>query len=241
MEASVAGVYDFTELEKKTSKEILRWAGEQFGKEVGFSSSFSPEDVIIIDILARLNSPVKIFTLDTGRLNDETYKVMETIRNKYGITIEIMFPDGDRVEKMVKDKGFYSFYKTLENRKECCRIRKIEPLGKALAELQAWITGLRREQSETRIDMHKVEIDKANNSIYKINPLIDWTEVQVWEYISTNEVPYNELFDKGYKSVGCAPCTRAVKTVDDQRAGRWWWESPESKECGLHVKEDFVI
>ncbi len=234
MEASIAQDAVPNDIEERSTEAILEWVGDTFGNGAGFASSFSPEDVVVIDLLARLNSPIRIFTLDTGRLHEETYRVMEAIRDRYKIDIEVVFPQRDKVEKLVGSKGLYSFYKSLENRKECCGIRKIEPLNRVLAGLDAWLTGLRREQSQTRVEMKKVEIDEAHNSIYKINPLIDWSEKEVWDYIAKYSVPYNELFDRGFKSVGCSPCTRAVRAIDGVRAGRWWWENPESKECGLH-------
>lgn len=224
------------DIAKNNTEEILEWAGERFGTEAGFASSFSPEDVIIIDKLSRLNSPVKIFTLDTGRLHEETYRVMEDIRLKYHIEIEVYFPDRSQVERLENEKGFYSFYDSLEARKECCTVRKVEPLNRALSKLHAWITGLRREQSLTRQAIQKVEIDHAHNEIIKINPLLDWSEAQVWDYMRKHHVPYNQLFDRGFSSIGCAPCTRAIKRTEDIRAGRWWWENPEHKECGLHLK-----
>jgi phosphoadenosine phosphosulfate reductase len=159
---------------------------------------------------------------------------MERVRRKYKISIESYFPDAAKVEALERAKGFYSFRDSIENRKECCGIRKVEPLQRALKNLEGWITGLRREQAVTRTTLEKVEWDAAHG-ILKFNPLADWTEKQVWEYIKKNKVPYNRLHDQGYPSIGCAPCTRAVKSGDDIRSGRWWWENPEHKECGLHL------
>lgn len=223
-------------LEHKTAQEVLKWGVEQFFPRVGLASSFGAEDVVLIDMLVKSDPKVPIFTLDTGRLNEETYDVMDRIRQKYGIVIKSYFPNFERVERLEREKGFYSFRKSIENRKECCGIRKVEPLGRALAELDAWITGLRRAQAVTRADVPKVEVDTAHGSMVKLNPLADWSEEQVWEYIRANQVPYNTLHDQGYPSIGCAPCTRAIKPGEDIRAGRWWWETPEQKECGLHVK-----
>ena len=220
--------------ESLDAESLLRWAGAEFGNEAGFASSFSPEDVVIIDILAQIDSPLKIFALDTGRLHEETYRVMDAIREKYGVTIDVYFPDQQKVENMVRAKGPFSFYESLENRRECCTIRKVEPLKRALSGLRAWVTGLRREQSVTRSDLLKVDLDPSNYFIHKINPLLDWSDSDVWTYIRDHRVPYNTLFDQGFKSVGCAPCTRAVKITDEGRIGRWWWEQPDSKECGLH-------
>lgn len=219
-----------------TAEEVLELALKTFGRKVGFASSFGAEDVVIIDMLAKIDKDAYIFSLDTGRLPQETYDVAEKIRKKYGVKVEFFFPDRDEVENMENEKGPNFFYKSLADRKFCCRIRKIVPLQRALGNLDAWITGLRREQAVTRAETSKFEIDEGNNGIYKVNPLADWTEADVWEYIKANEVPYNELHDKGYPSIGCAPCTRAVKRTEDVRAGRWWWESPENKECGLHKR-----
>ena len=218
----------------KSPQDVLAWALKEFKGKIALASSFGAEDVVLIDMLVTLDPQARVFTLDTGRLNEETYEVMERVRERYKISIESYFPDAAKVEALERSKGFYSFRDSVENRKECCGIRKVEPLGRALKGLSAWITGLRREQSVTRAEVEKVEADTAHPGLFKINPLADWTEKQVWEYIKTNKVPYNRLHDAGYPSVGCAPCTRAVAPGEDIRAGRWWWENPEHKECGLH-------
>lgn len=223
-------------LESKTAEEILKWSLEKYHDKTALASSFGAEDVVLIDMLVKINSKARIFTLDTGRLPQETYDVIDKIKEKYKINIEVYFPDTGSVKKMVNEYGFNLFYKNIELRQLCCKVRKIEPLNRALKNLNAWICGLRREQSVTRTEIKKVEIDRAHNSIIKINPLTDWTEKQVWDYIKENNVPYNKLHDEGYPSIGCAPCTRAIKPGEDVRAGRWWWESPEKKECGLHCK-----
>ena len=227
---------DSKEYDQMSETEVLSWALEQYGDRVAMASSFGAEDVVLIDMLAKINPKARIFTLDTGRLNQETYNVMDAVRDKYGIEIEVFFPDTDRVEKMEKEYGFNLFYDSIENRKLCCGIRKMEPLKRAFSGLDAWITGLRREQSVTRAEVSKVENDTANNLV-KINPIVDWSESDVWDYIKANDVPYNTLHDQGFPSIGCAPCTRAVKAGEDVRAGRWWWETPEQKECGLHEKK----
>ncbi len=224
------------ELESKGAEEVLRWGVERFFPRIGFASSFGAEDVVVIDLLVRVNPKVTIFTLDTGRLNEETYEAMDRIREKYGVSITSYFPDKAAVEKLEREKGFYSFRKSVENRKECCGIRKVEPLGRALDDLDAWITGLRREQAVTRSALPKVEVDTAHRGMAKLNPIADWTTKQVWDYIRKNQVPYNKLHDQNFPSIGCAPCTRAIRPGEDIRAGRWWWELPEQKECGLHVK-----
>lgn len=222
--------------EKKTAEEILAWAFKEFHPQIALASSFGAEDIVITDMMVKIVPKARVFTMDTGRLPQETYDLMDKVREKYKIQIETYFPDAAAVEKMVNAKGYNLFYQSVENRKECCGIRKVEPLKRALRGLKAWITGLRREQSLTRTSVAKVEIDDTHGGIHKINPLADWTRQQVWDYIKKNGVPYNKLHDKGYLSIGCEPCTRAVKPGEDERAGRWWWERPDQKECGLHIK-----
>ena len=221
--------------ENFTAQELLEWALKDFHPRIAFACSFQAEESVLIDMLHRLRgSDFRVFTLDTGRLNQETYECMDAIHDRYGIQIEVFFPDAAPVERMVRDHGLNLFYKSAEFRKMCCAVRKIEPLNRALKDLDAWITGLRREQSVTRTAVNKVDVDKDHGGIVKVNPLADWSEKQVWEYIRENQVPYNRLHDRGFPSIGCAPCTRAIKPGEDIRAGRWWWENPESKECGLH-------
>jgi phosphoadenosine phosphosulfate reductase len=215
-----------------TAPDALIWAG-RFRPRLAFASSFGADDVVVIDLLARTIPDVRIVTLDTGRLHEETYEVMERIRRRYGMKIEAFFPEHDAVERLEKEKGWYSFRDSIESRVECCRIRKVEPLRRALAGLDAWITGLRRGQAVTRTAVAKVERD-ATFGLVKINPLADWTEEQVWDHIRRHDVPYSALHDRGFPSIGCAPCTRAVRPGEDARAGRWWWEQPAQKECGLH-------
>jgi len=219
--------------ESSTAEETLKQLVETFGSKIAFASSLGAEDQVITHMLAAIDKNVKIFTLDTGRLFPETYQLIDKTNNTYGINIEVYFPDNKQVEDMVAKKGINLFYHSIENRKECCYIRKVVPLKRAFSTLDAWICGLRREQSITRFDNKRVEWDEANKLI-KVNPLIDWTEEQVWEYIKRHDIPYNELHDKDYPSIGCQPCTRAVKPGEDVRAGRWWWEQPEKRECGLH-------
>ena len=214
-------------------EEILRWAVDTYAPELAMASSFGAEDVALIDIFSQHGLKIRVFTLDTGRLHDETYALMEQIRIRYDLTIESYFPERDAVELLEREKGFYSFRASIENRKECCGIRKVQPLRRALTGLNAWVTGLRRDQAVTRTDTTAVEWDEANDMV-KVNPLVDWTEEQVWDYVRAREVPYNALHDQGFPSIGCAPCTRAIKPGEDVRAGRWWWENPDDKECGLH-------
>ncbi len=221
--------------------EVLAWALKYFGADqVALASSLGAEDQVLTDMLLKLEPKAMIFTLDTGRLPPETYDCMKRAEEKYGFKYHVYQPDPEAVKKMVAEKGPDLFYESVENRKLCCHIRKVEPLGRALKGLKAWVCGLRREQSATRTDMDVIEWDRANG-LYKISPLIGWTEKQVWEYIRANKVPYSKLHDQGYPSIGCAPCTRAVKPGEDLRAGRWWWEHPDKKECGLHFKDGKAI
>ena len=221
--------------ERQSAQEILSWCISSYGRKIGFASSFGLEDVVIIDIMSKIDKDRSyIFTLDTGRLNQETYDLMDKIRKKYDLTIDVFFPPTDKVEEMVREKGLNLMYDSVENRKLCCNIRKVIPLKRALQNLDGWITGLRREQTSTRANIKKIELDNTNNNILKINPLADWTSDMVLDYIRKNNVPYNKLHDVGYPSIGCEPCTRSIKAGEDPRAGRWWWENSSNKECGLH-------
>lgn len=218
---------------KASPQEVLAFFLEEYKGKIALSSSLGAEDQVLTDMVAKVDKETRIFTLDTGRVFPETYKLIDDTNKKYDIKIEVFFPDHNQVEKMVKEKGINLFYESIENRKLCCKIRKLEPLKRAFQELDVWICGLRKDQSITRFNSKLVEWDEQNGLI-KINPLINWKESEVWDYIKENEVPYNELHDKGFPSIGCQPCTRAVKPDEDVRAGRWWWEEPEHKECGLH-------
>ncbi len=224
-----------TLLTGKSPEEVLNWFLKEFEGKTAFSTSLGAEDQVIAQMIAAIDKSANIFTLDTGRLFPETYDLIDLTSKKYDLTIRIMFPDAEETEKMVNSKGINLFYERIENRKLCCHIRKIAPLKRAFTGLDAWICGLRREQSVTRKDLQLVEWDEANGLI-KVNPLINWTESQVWEYIKSNHIPYNKLHDQGFPSIGCQPCTRAILPGEDVRAGRWWWENPESRECGLHKK-----
>ena len=224
------------ELKDKKAEEIIVWALDNFQKDkIGLSNSMSIEDMVLTDMIAPKDKTISIFTLDTGRLFQETYDLMENANRKYKINIEILFPESASVEALVREKGPNLFYYNIEDRKRCCAVRKLEPLKRKLSGLDIWITGLRRDQSVTRENIGIVEWDNVNN-LYKLNPLHGWNEEQVWDYIKTNNVPYSTLYNKGYRSIGCLPCTRAVKEGEDLRSGRWWWENPETRECGLHVK-----
>jgi len=217
----------------RTPQEVLRALLAEFEGAIALSSSLSIEDQVLTDLLVKIDPKSRIFTLDTGRLFPETYSLIEKTNDRYGIQLEVFFPDYQKVQEMVQKEGINLFYKGIEQRKTCCQVRKIEPLKRAFKGLDVWICGLRREQSVTRSDVQLVEWDE-NNQLIKVNPLIDFTEEAVWEYIRAHNVPYNALHRKGFPSIGCQPCTRAVEPGEDIRAGRWWWEHPEHKECGLH-------
>ncbi len=222
------------QLENTTLQEVLKWSIEKFGSRLSLASSFGLEDVVLIDMFTKLDPKARVFTLDTGRLHQETYDVMDKIREKYGISLEAYFPKNDAIEDLERKHGLNLFYKSPELRILCCNVRKVEPLKRSLSTVDAWITGLRREQNPTRAAIARVEIDAGNGGIVKINPLAEWTQDQVWDYIKENEVPFNTLFNAGFTSIGCAPCTRPTKPDEDPRAGRWWWETGAAKECGLH-------
>jgi phosphoadenosine phosphosulfate reductase len=220
--------------ENATAQEILRAGLKAAGGPVSLACSFSVEDITIIDLSRESGIEIGIFALDTGRLNEETYEAAEAVSERYGVKIDWYFPERDAVETMEREKGLFSFRESLENRHECCRIRKVGPLGRALSNLSGWITGLRREQSVTRSGLAPLETDAAHGGIVKINPLIAWSEADVWSYAEKRRIPVNRLHRQGYPSIGCAPCTRAIREGEHPRAGRWWWEDPENKECGLH-------
>ena len=202
-----------------------------------FANSYGAEDMVLTDLIARHQLKIDLFSLDTGRLPAETYTLMQETSQRYPvIPVKVYFPDAAQVEAYVNGKGINAFYESVELRKECCQIRKLEPLKRALAGRKAWITGLRRQQSTTRTEMQIREFD-SGNGLEKFNPLIEWTEKEVWQYIRDNNVPYNKLHDQHYPSIGCAPCTRSIAMGEDIRAGRWWWENADLKECGLHAKK----
>jgi phosphoadenosine phosphosulfate reductase len=219
----------------KTPQEVLKWSLDNLHPRIAMASSFGAEDVVVIDMIMKINPKARIFTLDTGRLNQETYDVMDEIRKKYGMNIEVMFPDQNETEQMVRVNGMNLFYHSIGNRKLCCGIRKVHPLNRMLSTLDGWITGLRADQTEVRLKANRIEFDEQHNGIIKINPIIEWTWEQTWDYIKKNDIPYNKLHDHGFPSIGCEPCTRAIKPGEPLRAGRWWWESDSQKECGLHA------
>jgi len=224
-----------SELHQMSITEKLRYLTETYKGSIVFTTSFGYEDQVITDFIFKNDFPVEVVTLDTGRMFEETYKVYRSTVEKYGKPITAFFPPADKVEKLLKEKGPFSFYESLENRKECCNIRKVIPLKRALKGNEIWITGLRAAQSENRSNLVEFEWDE-NNEIVKYNPILDWSLDEVRQYVKENNVPYNVLHDRGFVSVGCEPCTRAIKPGESFRAGRWWWEQNSGKECGLHEK-----
>ncbi len=220
----------------QSPEKALEYFLNEFPASSALSSSLSYEDQTITDMMVKVRKDARIFTLDTGRQFPETYELIDRTNMQYGIKIEVFFPDWHNVQNMVREHGINLFYDSVELRHLCCNIRKVEPLKRALQGVEVWISGLRREQSVTRANMQMVEYDTADNVI-KLNPLILWTEDHVKEYVKTNGVPFNKLHKQGFPSIGCQPCTRAIKPGEDIRAGRWWWEDPEHRECGLHSRK----
>jgi phosphoadenosine phosphosulfate reductase len=220
------------EYENKSPQEIMELA---FGKFSNIAISFSgAEDVVLIDMAKKIMPDFRVFTLDTGRLHPETYRFVEDVRNTYNIKIEVFFANRDATEKLVREKGFFSFYK--DGHKECCDVRKVDPLKRALKTVDAWITGQRQDQSPgTRANVPVIQKDPTFDKLVKFNPLSNWSSKQVWDYIRENNVPYNKLHEKGYMSIGCEPCTKPVLPGQHEREGRWWWEDATKKECGLHA------
>lgn len=222
---------------REAATALLRAAATEFGGgNITFANSLGAEDMVLTDIILRESLPIEIFSLDTGRLPVETYTLIAEVERSYGTKLKLYFPRHEAVEDYVRSHGINAFYESIDLRKACCHMRKVEPLQRALAGKKAWVTGMRAQQSATRADLPLRQYDEAN-SLEKFNPLSDWSEQEVWAYIRLHAVPYNALHDQFYPSIGCAPCTRAVALGEDIRAGRWWWEDPTSKECGLHVKK----
>lgn len=212
---------------------VLQQAAREFAP-VTFANSLGAEDMVLTDLIAKHQPDIQMFSLDTGRLPQATYDLMQAVRVRYSVPLQVFFPDAAQVELYVTQHGVNGFYDSVDNRKACCHVRKVEPLKRALSGKKAWITGMRREQAVTRGSLEVSSFD-ADHGLQKFNPLLDWTNAEVWEYIKANDVPYNALHDQFYPSIGCAPCTRAITPGEDIRAGRWWWEDPQNKECGLHV------
>ena len=222
------------ELDDATPQEVIAYALERWGSQVAICTSFQAEGMAILDMAWRLDNDVRIFTVDTGRMHQETYDVMEEVRQRYGIQVEVYFPDAKQVENMVRRFGPNLFQRSVEARLLCCNVRKVEPIRGVLEGLDAWITGLRRDQWASRANIRKIEIDHDHGGLAKINPLADWTLEEVKEYNQAHAVPEHPLYAKGYTSIGCAPCTRTTSPGEDPRAGRWWWEKNAPKECGIH-------
>ena len=226
------------EFERSSPQDILAWASENLDSSVALATSFQVQGMVLVDMFAKTDPEARVFTLDTGRLHSHTYDAMEKTREKYNINIEVLFPDTAEVEEMVTSHGVNLFYKSVENRRLCCQVRKTNPLNGFLKTLDAWITSIRADQTQQRADSSKFEIDYLHGRMLKINPILDWTTDEVWDYVRKNDVPYNKLHDMGYTSIGCAPCTRAIEEGEDPRAGRWWWEQDSDKECGIHFSHE---
>jgi len=218
------------------AREVLARFRQDFAGRIVLASSLGAEDQVLTEMVMQLDPPVEIFTIDTGRLYPETLELREITEQRYGFRYKVYAPDPQSVARFEAERGLNSIYDSVENRKACCLMRKVEPLQRALQGAGAWITGLRREQSAVREDLRKLEVDAAHGGIYKVAPLADWSAAELRAYIEEHDVPYNRLHDQGYPSIGCAPCTRAVRAGEDIRAGRWWWEQAEHKECGLHLE-----
>ena len=222
-----------------SAQEILTWGIKNFSPKIALSCSFgAPEGLVLLDLMHRIDARSRVFVLDTGRLPQATYDLIDRVRERYDKAIELVFPRAEDVEAMVRSRGVNLFYESVENRQLCCRIRKVEPLRRYLAGLDAWVAGLRRDQGVTRGETPKLELDAANGGIVKLNPIADWTHDDVMAYVRKHDVPTNRLNAQGYPSVGCDPCSRAIAPGEDPRSGRWWWEDPETRECGIHVGEE---
>ncbi len=229
------------ELEPAAPDQVLGWAHERWGRGLTLATSFQAEGMVLLDMCHRMKLPVRVVTLDTGRLPEETYRHIDHVRSHYGIQVEIVAPRASEIARLVRLAGPNLFYASLEGRRRCCNARKVEPMRRALAKTPAWLSGLRRDQTPTRDVLNKIEVDRvttrSQGGLIKICPLLDWTEEQVWDYIRERRVPYHPLYDRGYRTIGCAPCTRPSRPGEGARGGRWWWESQTGKECGLHVLE----
>ena len=220
--------------EHASAQDLLAWAIQSFHPRLAISAAGGVDGMVLIDMAWRIDPRIRVFTLDTGRLPPETYALFEEVREKYGIDVEFEQPDGEAVSAMMTEHGPNLMYQGVDLRLACCELRKVQPLKRKLATLDAWVAGLRREQWKTRKNIAKVELDRDHGGIVKLNPVADWTLDEIWDYVRGHEVPYHELFDHGYTSIGCAPCTRPVLPGESERAGRWWWEAETDKECGIH-------
>jgi thioredoxin-dependent adenylylsulfate APS reductase len=225
--------------EAMDAEELLTWGIGNFAPSLALSCSFgAPEGLALLDMMHRLDPRSRVFVIDTGRLPQATYDLIDRVRDRYGKAVEVIFPRAEDVQALVAERGMNLFYESVENRQACCRVRKVEPLARYLAGLDAWVSGLRRDQGVTRGETPKLELDRAHGGIVKLNPIADWTHDAILDYVRAHEVPVNRLHAQGYPSVGCDPCSRAVGPGDDPRSGRWWWELPETRECGIHVGEE---
>lgn len=222
-------------LEQAGPKKVLEWGLETFADKIAICSAFGPEGMVLLHMLSEIGRPFRVFTLDTGRLHQETHELMQRCEELYDLKIDVYTPDSDDVREMVRQHGINLFYQNPQLRELCCEMRKVRPMRRALKGLSAWITGLRRIQTVSRSAVAKLEIDPVHDGILKLNPLAAWSEQEVWDYIIGLKLPYNTLHDHGYRSIGCAPCTRAINPGEALRAGRWWWEQDGRKECGIHV------
>jgi len=229
--SAVRELPELDRLEQADATEILKWALAKFGRSLAIATAFQAEGMVILDMAVRMSPDVRVFTLDTGRLPEETYRMIETVRKRYGVVVETVSPDAAQVEAMVGLHGPNLFYREVLLRNLCCEIRKVRPLERKLQELDAWVTGLRRHQNDARADVRKIESARGK---LKLSPLADWRDDQVQAYVRQQDVPIHPLYKAGYRSIGCAPCTRAVQPGEDDRAGRWWWEQDAAKECGIH-------
>ncbi len=238
MSAANGSAYSWPARDAK-AEDVLRWALGEFRDKIAITTSFQATGMVILDMAACLTGGnVKVFSLDTGRLHNETYELIEQVRRRYGIQVELLHPDGGELSRMTSLYGPNLFYDDISRRRLCCEIRKVRPLNRKLATLDAWIVGLRRSQGAARGDVETVTLDHDHGGIVKVSPLAHWTEDEVWDYIKRNDVPTHKLYDMGYPSIGCAPCTRPTKPGESPRAGRWWWESDADKECGIHISPD---
>lgn len=225
-------------LERYSAEKILTWSIENFHPGLALSASFgAPEGMVLLDMMHRIEPSSRAFVIDTGRLPQATHDLVDRVRDRYGKPVEVLFPETDAVRELVRERGTNSFFESLDRRKHCCQIRKVAPMRRYLSTLDAYVTGLRRDQNVTRASTPKVLIDSSYGGIVKINPLADWNSSRVWEYVRKHNVPVNRLHRSGYPSVGCEPCTRAIRPGGDPRSGRWWWEQAATKECGLHDQD----
>jgi thioredoxin-dependent adenylylsulfate APS reductase len=215
-------------------QEILRWGIDRFGPGLAICTSFQAEGMVLLDMAWTIDPAIRVFTVDTGRLPAATYDLIDAVRERYGIQVEVHYPDADEVSGFVTREGINAFYRSIPLRLRCCDLRKIRPLDRALTDLDAWVTGLRRDQSATRSLSQTVEMDRRRPGLVKLDPLARWHASEVWEYTRRHDMPYNRLYDQSYRSIGCAPCTRPCASDEDERAGRWWWEEEMPKECGIH-------